>query len=205
MNHIELITQNFLQLIEMGQNPIEWDDLNARIQQVGETCKLSNALKLILTSTGSVTKSLEVLSNNAITVSTIFQNVREIDAKATKLIEFLDIEPKDRVNFREVWLTDGENNYVFAMSITPIKRLADKFKDDLTKADVPIGRLIAKYSLECRREIYSLSNIRNIHLKNLGIKWNSLGESAQIPYRCYNIINNGCILMCIIEFFHPEI
>jgi beta-ribofuranosylaminobenzene 5'-phosphate synthase len=42
---------------------------------------------------------------------------------------------------------------IYAISDTPLARLSPAFKDDLMKADIPIGRIISQHHIEARREI----------------------------------------------------
>ena len=42
---------------------------------------------------------------------------------------------------------------IYAISHTPVRRLSPDFKDDLMKADIPIGKIIRQHNIEARREI----------------------------------------------------
>ncbi|MBD3350650.1 MAG: DUF98 domain-containing protein [Candidatus Lokiarchaeota archaeon] len=206
MEHISKVTNNLLKIVELGDKSLDWDAINQRIKEMCEILDISDALKLILTSTGSVTKALEVLSGNNVMIKTIFQKIAPIASEHQRLINALNLKPKDKLNFREVWLTDNNRNYVFALSLTPIKRLDPLFEEDLIKADVPIGRLLDKYNLECRREIFTISSMQYKHLMKIGIDWNDhLKQDQAVPYRVYNIIKQNQVIMVILEFFHPNI
>jgi chorismate-pyruvate lyase len=205
IEHIKKIQNNFLQFIELGKSALQWDDINSELKLVTKKIKISNTLKLILTSTGSVTKALEILSENPIYVKTIFQNIGDLEIQHTDLLHLLKLNVGEPCNFREVWLTDNHKNYVFSISLTPLKYLKNEFKEDLIRADIPIGKLIEMHHIECRREIFNISTIEYIKMKNLGIIWEDLEDTAVVPYRMYNIISEGNILMCILEFFHPQI
>lgn len=205
MEHSRLFMKQFLKFIKLGNYPLSWEQINEQIKNVSNEAGISNALKLIMTSTGSVTQALEVLSGNEIKVETRFQQVYPINGNSSSLLSFLSLNEGDRLNLREVWLSDDNNKYAFAVSLTPIKRLAPPFKEDLMKADVPIGKLLRKYDLECRREIYQISSINYSHLMDLEFKWDNLSKETKIPYRIYNIICDKSVLMCIMEFFHPKL
>jgi beta-ribofuranosylaminobenzene 5'-phosphate synthase len=142
---------------------------------------LSTIEKILAFTTGSVTEILEAYLEGPVEVRTIRQEV----AKAGDLAKDLDVEKTDDVNFREVEIIDEEDNVqIYARSWTPIKRLAPAFREDLMKADVPIGKLLAKHKIESRREL-------------LDVK---LDDEDRIK-RTYNIIRNGEILMRIEEKF----
>lgn len=203
--HLKTIQNNLLQFVEFGKFPLDWSSINEELKKVTKLIPISNPLKLILTSTGSVTKALEILSERPIHIKTIFQQIGNLDKDQAELLRLLKIHEGDPCNFREVWLTDGSKNYVFSISLTPVMHLKPEFKDDLIRADIPIGKLIEIHHIECRREIFNISTIAYRKLKSLGIFWDDLEESSLIPYRTYNIISEGKIIMCILEFFHPSI
>jgi chorismate-pyruvate lyase len=205
VEHLKKIQNKFLQLIDLGKSALEWDDINSELKAVTKKIKISNALKLILTSTGSVTKALEILSEKPILIRTFYQYIANIQDSQTELLRLLKLDVGDACNFREVWLTDNTKNYVFSMSLTPIKYLKPEFKEDLIRADIPIGKLIEIHHIECRREIFNISTFEYKRLKELGIIWEDLKDNALVPYRTYNIISEGNIIMCILEFFHPMI
>lgn len=205
IDHLKKIRTQFLQFIELGKFPLDWNAINDELKNVTKLIPLFNPLKLILTSTGSVTKALEILAEKPIFIKTIFQQIGYLDKNQTDLGALLGINEGDPCNFREVWLTDGLKNYVFSISLTPIKHINPQFKEDLIRADIPIGKLIEMHHIECRREIFNISTISNKRLMDLGIFWNHLEENSLVPYRTYNIISDGRIIMCILEFFHPLI
>jgi len=206
--------------INITDPPLKWEEINIKIRTLAKYINISNSMKLLLSTTGSITKSLEILAEAPVFIQTIFQNISNLKSintdlnneiitknfkEISKLLQHFKIYENDELNFREVWIRDFKNKYVFAISITPIKYLRDEFKKDLIQADIPIGKLIDKYKIECRREISNISWIKYSHLKDLNIEWNDLNLESKIPYRVYNLINNKEILMTIIEFFNPKI
>ena len=205
MEHLEKLISYLLKTVNLGKLPLGWNEINSNIKEISKKINISNALKLILSTNGSVTRALEVLSGNKICVETKFQYISKLNGDSNSKFKFLKLNLEDEVNFREVWLTDGKKKFTFALSLTPIKRLQEEFKEDLLKADIPIGKLLEKYNLECRREIYVIDTVKYGILKNAGVEWNNLSDDIDIPYRTYYIISNCDILMAIVEFFHPEI
>ncbi|HMK53175.1 MAG TPA: chorismate lyase [Methanobacteriaceae archaeon] len=112
---------------------------------------LSSAQKILLATDGSVTTILDVLKGK-IQIRTLVQEFREADLETAQL---LDIDEGDTVNFRIV-IIEGKEPLIHATSIVPIKRLNNSFKEDLVRADIPIGRILKKYKIESRREIRSI-------------------------------------------------
>lgn len=150
--------------------------------------------KILLTTDGSITVILEALSGKEIKVETVKQRVIQADETTANL---LHIEKGGRVNYRIVNLKGGKEILAHAVSYTPLKRLGESFKDDLMKADIPIGKIINNHKLEVRREI------------NWG-KVESAGELAgvfdiskndSILSRNYNVIHKNNILINITEYF----
>lgn len=156
--------------------------------------KLNPIHKILLATDGSVTTILEALTGKTIKVETVEQKVIPADPSTAQL---LNIQEGDQVNYRVVNLKVDNTIMAHAISHTPLKRLKEDFREDLMKADLPIGKIIKKHKLEVRREIRwgkvettdKLSNIFNI--------------SPQDPIlsRNYSIIHNGDILINITEHF----
>jgi len=117
-----------------------------------EVGTLSPVHKMLLGTDGSVTRLLEIITGHPVTVVTRSQEVVHADRTTADL---LAIEEGDWINHRVVELRDAETNevLVYAVSDTPISRLSKQFKDDLMKADVPIGTIMQNHRIEARREI----------------------------------------------------
>jgi len=142
--------------------------------------KLSFLEKVLTVTNGSVTQILEAYLGEPVRIRTLSQEVKE----AGVLAKELNVVKTDLVNFREVEIMDQKGKVmVRAKSWTPLKRLELGFKDDLMKADVPIGKLLVKHNIEARRELLDAS-----------IEGNNVK-------RTYNIIRKGEILMRIEEIF----
>lgn len=158
------------------------------------TYKLNPIQRILLTTNGSVTNVLEAITNDKIKIETLEQKVVNADRR---IFELLKIEEGD-VNYREVVLKSDKVVLAYAVSYTPLKRLKKEFKDDLMRADVPIGKIISRHSLEVRREI-NWTEIESAGKKLSEIFGIKVGEA--ILSRNYNIINNGEILINITEYF----
>jgi chorismate-pyruvate lyase len=134
--------------------------------------------KILAVTDGSVTRILEAWLGEEVGIKTISQEVKS----AGKLGTTLGVSEEDEVNFREVEIV-SENGKVLvrAKSWIPIKRLESGFKEDLMKADVPIGKLLVKHDIEARRELLDVGMVDDKIVRH------------------YNIINKEKILMKIEE------
>lgn len=119
--------------------------------QVG---RLSPMQKFLLGTDGSVTQILEAIIGDTIVIETRVQKIVPADNTTA---EHLGIGRGDPVNFRVVEIrTKGSSDVlIYATSHTPVSRLSPKFRNDLMRADIPIGRIIQNHQIEARREILS--------------------------------------------------
>jgi len=119
--------------------------------QVG---RISPVQKFLLGTDGSVTQILESITGKKVVIRTLVQEVGPADRAVA---DSLDITEGDPVNYRVVEIRTEESGEVLihAISHTPISRLSAEFRDDLMKADIPIGRIISRHHIEARREILS--------------------------------------------------
>ena len=165
-----------------------------RIKEVEEDIgKLSSAQKILLATDGSVTTILDVLKGH-INVKTLVQEFKEAsDAQARDL----NIRKGDTVNYRTVVMSHRtEEPLIHAISLTPVDKLTNNFKEDLLKADIPIGRILRKYNIESRREVTHIGfeepdeEIRSI-----------FKTDSTMLTRVYNIIYQDEILIQIKETF----
>jgi len=110
-----------------------------------------NAIHRILMSTdGSITAIIEAVTQKKVEVETLEQKVIGADKE---LAELLEVNEGDEVNYRVVYLKADGEIYAKAISFTPLKRLENSFKEDLMRADIPIGKIMKKHNIEARREI----------------------------------------------------
>ena len=157
---------------------------------------LSSAQKILLATDGSVTTILDVLKGH-VNIRTLVQEFREADKKTASL---LDIKVGETINYRVV-VIEGEKPLkgeplIYAVSMIPVERLNNDFKEDLIRADIPIGRILRKHNIESRREIKSVSleestpKMRNIFKNN-----------TPMLTRTYNIIHKDQVLIWLMETF----
>ena len=151
---------------------------------------------LLLMTDGSVTTLLEVLTGKPVVVKTLLQQVVRAD---TERAAALDVEEGDNINYRVVVLKndDDDRPLIYAESYTPIARVQKEFRQDLMKADIPIGRILTKRRIESRREITRIGTTANDELSDL------FGVPHNVPLlsRTYDIISHGMVLIQITETF----
>ena len=157
--------------------------------------RLSALQKILLGTDGSVTQLLESATGHPVTVRTREQVIVQADTEAA---ERLGVVPGDAVNHRVVELCDATTGevLVFAKSQTPIARLAPEFKDDLMRADIPIGRIIERHHIEARREILTAQ----ITPDDTGGAF-PICKNEPLLMRQYRIIHGGKPLIFIQEQF----
>jgi beta-ribofuranosylaminobenzene 5'-phosphate synthase len=114
--------------------------------------RLSPVQKMLLGTDGSVTNLLEVVVGSPVEIETLVQRIVPADEAVA---QELALKPGDEVNYRVVKLKKANTGetLIHAVSHTPLKRLEASFRDDLTKADIPIGVILKKHQIESRRDI----------------------------------------------------
>lgn len=107
--------------------------------------------RIILTSNGTVTKLLEDLLGEQLTVVKLHETV----AVHEQAIPYLELPAQHEVIQRKICL-QGKNsgiNWLYAESIIVTERLESSFRDDLLESQIPIGNLWSKHRLETFKEI----------------------------------------------------
>jgi beta-ribofuranosylaminobenzene 5'-phosphate synthase len=159
--------------------------------------ELSPVQRVLLGTDGSVTSLLELVTGSPVSVSTLLQEVWRADEKTA---EALKIKAGEEINHRIVELRNAETGEVliYAVSDTPLSRLSHEFREDLMKADIPIGRILAKYRMESRREILEM----NVRPSDASMR-DRFGLGGDLPFlsRKYRIIHHNQPLICIEESF----
>jgi len=145
---------------------------------------LNPILRILAKTDGSITKIIEALTGEKAEIRTIEQRIIKADESIAKTLK---IKEGDEVNYRVVEIISGGKVFVKAISYTPLKRLEKRFKEDLMRADIPIGEIIRKHRMEVRREI------RWATVKNY--------EGKKSLIRNYDIIYRNEILINITEIF----
>jgi len=171
-------------------------DIGGCLKQIeNEVGRLSPLQKILLGTDGSVTQLLESVTGHPVVVRTRNQEIVNADKND---VERLGVLPGDLVNNRVVELLDAVTGeiLIYAKSRTPIARLAPDFREDLLKADIPIGKIIARHQIEARREILDAKVTRDDTGSIFPICRNEL-----LLMRQYRIIHGGKPLIFIQEQF----
>jgi beta-ribofuranosylaminobenzene 5'-phosphate synthase len=113
---------------------------------------LSPLQKVLLGTDGSVTRLLELATGAPVEIRTIRQEVIPADRSCAERLDCREGEP---VNHRVVDLLNSCTGdlLIHAVSDTPLSRLSPGIRDDLMRADIPIGRILREHRIESRREI----------------------------------------------------
>lgn len=152
---------------------------------------LSSAQKILLATDGSVTTILDVLKGH-VKIKTLIQEFRDADENVATL---LNIKEGDPVNYRVV-IIQRDEPLIHAVSLIPVERLNNDFKEDLIRADIPIGRILKKHQIESRREIKSVT-VEKTRPEIAEI----FNDEAPVLSRTYNIIHKNQVLVWIKETF----
>jgi len=158
---------------------------------------LSPFQKFLLGTDGSVTQLLEAVTGHPVSITTLVQEVIPADAAVA---DRLSIRIGESVNHRVVELKDAETGTVliYAVSETPLSRLSPEFKEDLMKADIPIGKIISRHKIEARREIITA---RVTSSDDTTSPLFSVCKNEPLLSRDYRIIHKGEPLIFITEQF----
>ncbi|MCK9632351.1 MAG: beta-ribofuranosylaminobenzene 5'-phosphate synthase [Methanoregula sp.] len=162
--------------------------------QVG---RISPVQKFLLGTDGSVTQLLESITGKKVVIKTLVQEIVPADRTAA---DHLSIAEGDPVNFRIVEIKTEESGEVliYAVSHTPVNRLSPEFRDDLMRADIPIGKIIKQHHIEARREIL---NTRVLPATEDAGRLFSICKNEPLLSRQYQIIHGGQPLIFIEERF----
>jgi beta-ribofuranosylaminobenzene 5'-phosphate synthase len=159
--------------------------------------RISPVQKFLLGTDGSITQLLESITGKKVVIRTLVQKIISADRTVA---DHLSIAVGDPVNFRIVEIRTEESGEVliYAISLPPINRLSPEFKDDLMKADIPIGRIISRHHIEARREIL---NARVTPATDEIGRVFTICKNEPVLSRQYQIIHAGKPLIFIKEQF----
>jgi beta-ribofuranosylaminobenzene 5'-phosphate synthase len=159
--------------------------------------KLSPVQKMLLGTDGSVTSLLEIITGSPIEIETLAQRV--VPAEKSVAAE-LKIKPGEEVNHRIVKLkrADTGETLIYAVSHAPLKRLDPYFKDDLIRADIPIGVILKRHKIESRRDITG-TGVSQAD-REIASVFNIFPRETMLS-RNYTIIRHGEPLIAIRETF----
>lgn len=154
-------------------------------------------LRVLLTTDGTVTKSLEAYFWEPIRV----ENLGQAPVALQGEIKWLQAAAGETVLQRRVRLTGGESGdvYVYAESIVRLQLLPEPLREDILAGRIGIGELLRECGLETYREILDVGGAAEPEVHAL------FGEErkTRVIYRTYRILLNHQPAILITEKF-PE-
>ena len=150
--------------------------------------EIPTCLRVCCGTDGSVTFLLEIMTRKPVTVTTESQYTVKADKEMAALLE---VEEGSEVNDRVVRLSAGDTVFVQARSLSPLKRMPETMKEQLMRADIPIGRILRSHNLETRRDMGELEILEG----------ESTFDGIPVLSRSYKIVHDNNVLMWINERF----
>ncbi len=150
--------------------------------------EIPTCLRVCCGTDGSVTFLLEIMTRKPVTVTTESQYTVKADKEMAALLE---VEEGSEVNDRVVRLSAGDTVFVQARSLSPLKRMPETMKEQLMRADIPIGRILRSHNLETRRDMGELEILEG----------ESTFDGIPVLSRSYKIVHDNHVLMWINERF----
>jgi chorismate-pyruvate lyase len=158
---------------------------------------LSPLQRILLTTDGTLTEILEAY---------LFEHIRVIKLSEKLVISQQDLPPLEIKSGTEVIerkiLLQGKisrKNFIYAESIIVPERLNEKFRDELLKSQVPIGRLWLENKIETFKEIIDSHQEAAWELSN----YFKIEKEDRMFSRTYRVFSNHQPMMMITEKF-PE-
>ncbi|MDA2068157.1 chorismate pyruvate-lyase family protein [Bacillus cereus] len=137
--------------------------------------------KILLFSTSSMTRLLEIYNDEEIKVEIIQQTDNYI--LPSILTPFVN-DTKNTI-LREAYLYTRESlkTCLHAFSLLFVNNIEDCIQEELIQGEIPIGKIIEKYKLETYREILTISNLEHNNDSFLGIGENIIYKVSEIRYK----------------------
>lgn len=150
--------------------------------------EIPTCLRVCCGTDGSVTFLLEIMTRKPVSVITESQH----SIKAYKAVaDLLGVEEGSEVNDRVVRLSAGGTTFVHARSLSPLERMPETMREQLMRADIPIGRILRSHNLETRRDMGELEILEG----------EPTFDGIPVLSRSYKIVHNNHVLMWINERF----
>jgi chorismate-pyruvate lyase len=165
------------------------------MQQLSDLSHLSPLQRIILISNGTLTKLLENLIGEQLTVLKLQENIESTQNE----IPYLELLANQQIIQRKICL-QGQNskkNWLYAESIIVPDRLSELFRQDLLESQIPIGKLWAKHRIEMFKE---LSQPFEESAGQLATHFGIAAEDILLG-RTYRIFSNQQPIMMLTEKF----
>jgi beta-ribofuranosylaminobenzene 5'-phosphate synthase len=166
-----------------------------------QTGPVSEAVKALLITDGSVTRLLECFTGTRVSIRTLIQ---QVIPSPPDIAEEMQISAGDPVNYRVVEICDGDLRIplIHAVSYCPPGRLPDHARTSLMQADIPIGNILRDEKMESRREITGIRTVPPDHVPQFIRK---TGTCRRLFSRKYQIIHNNLPIFRIEEYIPDTI
>ncbi|MGB9940795.1 chorismate--pyruvate lyase family protein [Methanosarcina sp.] len=150
--------------------------------------EIPTCLRVCCGTDGSVTFLLEIMTRQPVSVITESQYTVKADKAIAAL---LGVEEGSEINDRVVQLSADGTTFVHARSLSPLERMPDTMREQLMRADIPIGRILRSHNLETRRDMGELEILEG----------EPTFDGIPVLSRSYKIVHNNHVLMWINERF----
>jgi chorismate-pyruvate lyase len=150
--------------------------------------EIPTCLRVCCGTDGSVTFLLEIMTRKQVSVITEYQHTVKADKEMAAL---LGVQEGSEINDRVVRLSAGDTVFVHARSLSPLERMPDTMREQLMRADIPIGRILRGHNLETRRDMGELEILEG----------EPTFDGIPVLSRSYKIVHNNHILRWINEYF----
>ena len=158
---------------------------------------LTAGQRLILTGGGTLTATLQALSNSPIHIDVIRQQLLEADPGSVRFLEMGEIE---KGLFREVWILNNKNEkLVYAVSFLPLTAMNPSIYEALMSGRCSIGDLIETMNLPSCKDKIGFGKIQSEFLSK---EFKALAAS-HFWYRHYRLASPKNLLASIFEVFSP--
>ena len=153
-----------------------------------KSLEIPTCLRVCCGTDGSVTFLLEIMTREPVEVRTESQHIVRADREMAAL---LGVEEGSEVNDRKVRLYAGGTVFVHARSLSPLERMPQTMREQLMRADIPIGRILRSHALETRRDMTELEVLEG----------EPTFDGVPVLSRSYKIVHHNNVLMWINERF----
>jgi chorismate-pyruvate lyase len=162
-----------------------------------EPSKLSPFQRILLTTDGTLTEILEAYLFEPLLIVKLSEEI----ILTTQDIPPLDLKAGSEVIERKVLLQGkiSRKNFIYAESVLVHERLELKFRDELLKSQIPMGRLWLEHKIETFKEIIDSSQELAEDLSN----YFKIQREDRMLSRTYRVFSNHQPIIMITEKF-PE-
>jgi chorismate-pyruvate lyase len=156
-----------------------------------EPSRLSAFQRILLTTDGTLTEILEAYLFEPIQIVKLSEEI----ILTSQDILSLDLKNASQAIERKVLLQGkiSRKNFIYAESILVLERLEPKFRDELLKSKIPMGRLWLEHKIETFKEIIDSSQELAEDLSN----YFKIKTEDRMLSRTYRVFSNHQPLMMI--------